>query len=343
MDARSVLKEIKQGNIGPLYLCYGTEKYQISEFTDLLIRELVEPENRDFAVIPMDLTEVPVEVMIEEAETLPFLVPRKLIIVQAAPLFAAVKEGGKIEHHVERLLAYLANPAEHSVVLFIVHHEKLDERKKTVKAMKAAGPVISFMPLGAGELVQWVIREAGKRKCRMQQHAAEALIANAGTQMSTLSAELDKLSLYAGEDGEISSEAVSELVAKTTEQNVFAMVEDIANLRLEKAMNTFYELLKQKEEPIKIAALIARQFRIMLQVKELAKSNYSQQQIASQLGLHPYAVKIAGEQARKFSPVSLKQALSRLAQLDFEMKSGAVDKVLGIELFLLSLGGIEGQ
>ncbi|WP_223067168.1 DNA polymerase III subunit delta [Paenibacillus caui] len=338
MDARTAIKEIKQGKISPLYLCYGTEKYQIREFVDTVTDQLVEPDNREFAVIHMDLTETPVEFVVEEAETLPFLVERKLVIVKAGSLFSAGKEGGKIEHNVDRLLSYLADPADHSVVLFVVNGEKLDERKKTVKTIKSSGKVISFMPLKAEELVQWVVREAGKRKCSMLQKAAETLIASSGVQMSALSAELDKLSLFAGAGGEISVEAVEKLVARTTEQNVFGMVEDIANLKLDRAINTFYELLKQKEEPIKIAALIARQFRIMLQVKELGGHSYSQQQIASQLGLHPYAVKIASEQARKFSQAQLNNALLHLAQLDYEMKSGRMDKVLGIEMFLLRLG-----
>ncbi|MNJ39683.1 DNA polymerase III subunit delta [compost metagenome] len=186
--------------------------------------------------------------------------------------------------------------------------------------------------------MQWAVKQAEKRGCRLSREVAEALIAASGVQMAALAVELDKLCLYAGNGGVIDEGAINQLVARSTEQNVFAMVECIANLKLEQALDIFYELLKQREEPIKIAALIARQFRIMLQVKELGRQSYSQQQMASQLGLHPYAVKIAGEQARRFETAKLRQVLSELAQLDYRMKSGGIDKVLGIELFLLKLG-----
>lgn len=340
MDVKTAIKQLKQGQISPLYLCYGTEKYQIKEFTGLLEENIVDRDQKDFALAAYDLSETPIEVVIEEAETLPFLVERKLIIVRDSALFtaAAGKEGGKIEHKVEALLDYINNPAEHSVIVFVVNGEKLDERKKIVKAMKSAGTVLSFMPLGGGELTEWIVRQVEKRGCRIGREAAEALVAATGVQMSALSVEVDKLCLYAGTGGKIETATIEMLVARTTEQNVFAMVEHIAGLRLEQALGIFYELLKQREEPIKIAALIARQFRIMLQVKEMARQSYSQQQIASQLGLHPYAVKIAGEQARKFEPARLKAILSDLARLDHQMKSGGIDKVLGLELFLLKLG-----
>ncbi len=136
---------------------------------------------------------------------------------------------------------------------------------------------------------------------------------------------------------EASVDVIDQLVARSTEQNVFILIEDIVNVRLERAFVILEELLKQREEPIKIAALIARQFRIMLQVKELSKQGYSQQQMASQIGLHPFAVKVAEGQARKYDIEKLSRIMSQLADLDFQMKTGKIDKVLGLELFLLRL------
>ncbi|MDO7905490.1 DNA polymerase III subunit delta [Paenibacillus sp. JX-17] len=338
MDVKAAVKAIRKGEIAPVYLLYGTEKYQMRQFTDFLTEQVIEKDQRDFAIVSLDLGEVPVEVVVEEAETVPFLVPRKLILVRDASLFTAAKDSGKLEHRIDALMDYLDNPADYSVVVFMVQSEKLDERKKIVKAMKSKAQVLSFTPLGGEELLDWVSKQGTRQGSTFAPEAAAALVNNAGTSLQTLSAEIDKLCLYAGSGGTITSEDIDHLVARSTEQNVFAMVEDIANLRMEKALNIFYELLKRREEPIKIAALITRQFRIILQVKELAQQSYSQQQIAGQLGLHPYAVKIAGEQARKFPPDQLKFILNQLGDLDYQMKTGRIDKVLGLELFLLRLG-----
>jgi DNA polymerase-3 subunit delta len=338
MDIKTATKAIKHGDVSPVYLLYGLEKYQIKKFSSFLEDQLLQKEDRDFAIVNYDLADTPIQVVIEEAETLPFMVQRKLIFVRDASVFTAGKEGGKIEHRIETLMEYLKNPAEYSILIFLVYHDKLDERKKVVKALKTAGVVLSFAPLGGNELLGWIDKESKQRGCLLAPGVAEILVRNAGTQLQTLSAELDKLCLYAGNGGTIGSDTVEKLVARSTEQNIFALVENIANLRLEQALIIFYDLLKQREEPIKIAALITRQFRIILQVKELTSQSYSQAQIASQLGLHPYAVKIAGEQARKFKSDDLKKILSRLAELDYHMKTGRIDKVLGLELFLLRLG-----
>lgn len=338
VDAKTAAKEIRQGNFSPVYCLYGSEKFRMNEFAALIEKELIAKEERDFAVIPFDLSETPVQAVVEEAETVPFMVPRKLLIVRDAALFTAGKDSAKVEHRPEVLQEYLAAPAEFSVIVFLVNSDKLDERKKIVKALKSSATVLAFNPLGAEELLRWVEKGIKDRGCTAAPGAAEALIASAGTGLQGLSAEMDKLCLFAGTGGIVDTAAIESLVPRGTEQNVFSLVEDIANLRLDNAVGMLHELLKQREEPIKIAALIARQFRIILQVKDLSAQSYAQGQIASRVGLHPYAVKLAAEQARKFSGEQLRDILSRLADLDYQMKTGGIDKVLGLEMFMLRLG-----
>lgn len=338
MDAKRALKDIQAGRPAPVYLCYGPEKYKMREFIQVLTDLLIEPEHKEFAVSKFDLSEISLSAVLEDAETLPFMVPKKLVIAKNALFFTGAKESSKIEHHLDRLTDYLKSPAEHTVVVFTVDADKLDERKKIVKALKDLEAAVPFLSLSPDELQQWVAKQAQQLGFTFTGEAADQLILYTGGNLQSLSAEIEKISLYVGVGAEASVDVIDQLVARSTEQNVFILIEDIVNVRLERAFVILEELLKQREEPIKIAALIARQFRIMLQVKELSKQGYSQQQMASQIGLHPFAVKVAEGQARKYDIEKLSRIMSQLADLDFQMKTGKIDKVLGLELFLLRLG-----
>lgn len=338
MDVKQAFRHIKQGSISPIYICYGTEAYIMNEFIERLLEQLVEPEHREMAIVRFDTAETQIDSIIEEAETLPFLVPSKIILVRDSVLFASGKESSRVEHRPERLLTYLGQPVETTVLVFTVPHEKLDERKKLVKSAKSSDFTIAFTPLQPEELLQWLLKRVGSQGRSMDKQTAEELLRRMGTDMHSLAAEVDKLCLHAGVGGTVTVESVASLVAMATEQNVFKLTEELAALRTAEVLNLYYDLLKQREEPIKLMSLLVRQFRNMLYVKELSSQGYSPQQMASQLGLHPYAVKITGEQARKFSPERLARLLSELADLDYAMKTGRVEKALGLELFLLKTG-----
>lgn len=335
MDYRSAAREIGKGNVSPVYVCYGSETYLLREFIGYLTQKLVEPEYREFAVSKYDLTETSLDIVLEDALTPPFMAPKKLIIAENAMFFTGAKETGKAQHQPEKLLELLKAPSDFAVIAFIVPAEKLDERKKIVKSLKEAA--IPFTPMNADGLLQWVNRQAERRSFAFAAGAADQLILYSGGALQTMAAEIEKLSLFVGVGGTVTGETVDKLVTRGTEQNVFILIDDIVRLRLNRAFAILYDLLKQREEPVKLTLLIARQFRIVLQVKELSKQGYSQQQMASQLGLHPYAVKVAAEQGQKFETERLERILAELAELDYRLKSGKVDKVLGLEMFLLGL------
>ena len=196
-------------------------------------------------------------------------------------------------------------------MVFTVDADKLDERKKIVKALKdieAAVPFLSLEPRRIdsngwpSKLVQLGFTfTGGSRRPIDLIHRWEFTI--------VIGRNREDFFICWSRSAEASADVIDQLVARSTEQNVFILIEDIVNVRLERAFVILEELLKQREEPIKIAALIARQFRIMLQVKELSKQGYSQQQMASQIGLHPFAVKVAEGQARKYDMEKLSRIM----------------------------------
>jgi DNA polymerase-3 subunit delta len=337
MDFKTSLRHIQKGSFGPLYVCYGTESYLIQEFIQKLTSRLIDPQDAAFAVSKYDLAETPIDTIVEEAEELPFIGPRKLIIATNALFLTGAKESTKIEHKPERLLEYLKSPVDFSVIVLTVNAEKLDERKKLVKSLKEKDCLVACTSLSAEELGQWVRGEAEKAGISFAYGALDEFIMYTGTNLQALSSELDKCAMFIGRGGTITSDVLEQLVTRSIEQNIFILIEHIVQLKLDKAFTMLADLFRRKEEPIKIMALIARQFRIMYQVKDLQQQGYSQQQMASQLSLHPYAVKIAAGQSNRFEVAQLAGILSQLADLDYQMKSGKIDKALGLELFLLKL------
>ncbi|PZE22733.1 DNA polymerase III subunit delta [Paenibacillus xerothermodurans] len=337
MDYKSAIKQIQQGTFAPVYVCYGTESYLVQELIQKLTDALIDPEHKAFAVSRYDLAETPIETVVEEAETLPFMVPRKLVIASNALFLTGAKDSAKMQHNVDRLAEYIKAPTDFSVVVLTVNADKLDERKKLVKSLKQADSLVPCAALSAEQLTQWVTREANRAGFSFAPGVVEQFILYTGTSLQALSSELAKCALFAGRGGTIDADALDQLVTRSVEQNIFILIEHVVQLQLDKAFTMLAELLRRKEEPIKIVALIARQFRIIFQVKDLQQQGYSQQQMASQLGLHPYAVKIAAGQASRFELKRLALLLQQLADLDYQMKSGKIDKALGLEMFLLRL------
>ncbi|MGS3829512.1 DNA polymerase III subunit delta, partial [Staphylococcus pseudintermedius] len=89
--------------------------------------------------------------------------------------------------------------------------------------------------------------------------------------------------------------------------------------------------------PIKLLALITSNYRLYYQSKILNQKGYSGQQIAKTVGVHPYRVKLALNQARKYDLDTLLTIMDVCTETDYQLKSSYMDKVLILELFIMKL------
>ncbi|MGD9679467.1 MAG: DNA polymerase III subunit delta, partial [Vulcanibacillus sp.] len=291
----------------------------------------------DFNFINYYLSLSSLDEVINEAEMPPFISNHKLIVAKNAFFFTGQKSNKDLEHDTKKLEFFLEHPTEYSTIVFWVPYEKLDERKKIVKLIKDKGYVEIFLPLSNMALVEWVKKKATLDNATITEEAAQLLIHIVGQDLQILSQEINKMTIYVGVNGIIDNNIVNLLASRVLEKNIFSLIELVANLEIETAFQKFYDLLKNKEEPVKIVSLFARQFRIILNTKELHRLGYSEKQIASQLAIHPYVTKIAIQQSLKFNEEQLRKILIKLAEVDYEIKSGQMDKVLAIEMFMFYL------
>lgn len=332
-----IWRDFKQKKFQEIYLFFGKELFLHTETMRLLEEHSISESERDFNFSIYDMEETEIDNAIEDAETLPFLGDRRVVVVKNPYFLTAEKKKEKIEHNVKRLEAYLEEPAPFTILAFFAPYEKLDERKKVTKLLKKRATAVEMNPFTEKETVLWINELAKQEGVQIEQAATEKLMDLTVGNLMIISSEMQKLCTYVEKGNTITEQDVKQLVARTLEQNVFELLDYVVQRKKEDALQLFYDLLKTNEEPIKILSLLASQFRLIYQVKQLVNAGYSQPQIASTLKVHPYRVKLANIKAKLFHEEELAFIMKYLAEADYEMKSGKMDKQLILELFLIKL------
>lgn len=338
MDFHQVKKKIQQGEIVPVYVFYGEEKLQIEDVLNEIRRQALSEDTLDFNYERFDLREQPIQAAVEAAETYPFLGEKRMVVAAPADFLTAAKSKSAVEHDLTSLEQFIQNPVPYAVFVLLSDGAKLDERKKIVKLLKKHAVVVSSSPLKEEQLIPWIREQAGAQGVEIEEEAIGLLLQFVGTNMRMLDGEIRKMAQFVGQNRQINVQVVLEMVSKTVEHNVFKLVDQAAQLKMDQAFETLYELLKRNEEPIKILFLLARQFRLIYRAKLLSKQGYSRKQLSQILKVHPYVCQLAVQQGRNFSEDQLARFLNLLAELDYEIKTGQMEKKLALEMFLLRLG-----
>lgn len=113
------------------------------------------------------------------------------------------------------------------------------------------------------------------------------------------------------------------------------MINAVAEKKQKKALELYNDLLALKEPPMRILFLLARQFRLLMEVKEMVANGYGKKDIASKAGLHPFVVGKYQEQAKAFSNKTLRAILEESVDIEERVKTGRLQDVLGVELFIV--------
>ncbi|AQP53232.1 DNA polymerase III subunit delta [Vagococcus penaei] len=335
MSIQTELAKIKKQQIAPIYVLQGTESFLIDEFITTLKQTILTPDDEAFNVIRFNMEETELAVAIEEAEMMPFFGDYKLIIIDQPYFFTGEKRKNELIHQTDSLLNYLKEPSPTSVIVFIAPYQKFDERKKTVKLLKKEAIIVNTMPLSEKETKKYVADYINNEGFGIHPKTFDYLCYLCDMNLSRLMNELDKLFLYAQETKDISMSAVKELVPKSLEHNIFDMVNYVMSGKQEEALQLYEDLLKQGEETIKINAILISQFRLYLQVKLLLSIHYQQSNMVDMLKVHPYRVKLACQQVKRFSIDDLGNIFDQLVENDFKFKTGFMDQKLLFELFIL--------
>lgn len=322
-----ITQDIKTGQLQQIYLLYGEEAYLVRQYRDRLLAAMLgggDPMN----VNRYEGKGVSIPEIIDMAETLPFFSDRRVILLENTEL---CKSGG------EKLSEYLKSPAETSS--FILAEREVDKRSSLYKTIKKSGYAAEFGRQDANTLQKWVLGILKKENKQISSSTLQSFLEGCGDDMENIRRELEKLLCYTLDKEVITMEDVGAICVPQIQNHIFDMITAIANGDSERALRLYYDLLALREPPMRILALVGRQFNMLLQVKELAGKGYPQALIAEKVGLHGFVAGKYMKQAAGFKMPFLKQALQDCVKADYDIKSGKLAERLSVELLIVKYGG----
>ncbi|MGD0779203.1 MAG: DNA polymerase III subunit delta [Dehalococcoidales bacterium] len=206
--------------------------------------------------------------------------------------------------------------------------------------LAAMSKIRTFPSLKGTQINQWVEKRVNSLgKGVISKKAVDLMVRLVGNDLWTMANEVDKLVLFTG--GRTIEEAdVQAVVSSIQDASVFSMVDAIIESRVTLAQELLQQLFRQGMAPAQILVMLARQVRIIFQVKEMRDSGRSRGDIQSRLGLtSDFVLRKAWEQADKYSLTRIREVYHQLLEADIAIKTGKYSSPdLVIDILIAELG-----
>ena len=320
---KSLNEDLKTGQFKNIYLLYGEEAYLKKQYKDRFMKAML-PEGDTMNLAYYEGKNTNPKEIIDLAETLPFFSERRLIVLENTGFFKNASP---------ELAEYVKQMPETTYMIFV--EEEVDKRGKLYKAVKDKGHIVELTRQDERTLVRWILGMAKKEGKQMSESSAAYLLAKVGNDMENVQKELEKLFCYAMHRAEITRNDIDEVCVTQISNHIFDMVDAVAGKNQRKALDYYYDLLALKEPPMRILFLLTRQFRILMEVKELESLGYAPKEIAFKVGIMPFLIGKYRAQAKTFTRKELRMILEDGIQAEEDVKTGKIGDVLSVEMFLI--------
>jgi DNA polymerase-3 subunit delta len=275
----------------------------------------------DMALERLDGEEVSYERIHAAVQSLPFLAPRKLVVLRAP---SANKE------FIEKFEQFTEDIAETNDVLIV--EPKLDKRTAYYKQLKRDTQFQEYAVLDGNGLTRYLMDYAKGQGGTLSSNDARLLIDRVGLNQLTLQHEVDKLLAYSPA---ISRQTIEQLTERTPQSSIFELLEAAFAGHAGRAMQLYDEQRGLRVEPQQIIAMIVWQLHVLAVVK--AAGPRSTDEIARAAKISPFTIRKTQTLARRITLARLKQLITQLRSFDVRLKSESISADEVTRYYLLSL------
>jgi DNA polymerase-3 subunit delta len=158
-----------------------------------------------------------------------------------------------------------------------------------------------------------------------------------GNRLQDIANELEKLNLYVGESKEITEELIEKAVSSLRVESIFELTDRVGNRKVLDALVALAQLMKSGEPPLKILAMITRQFRLLTKARSLLDQGMGPDEIRSALKVRDFVWRKLSPQAARFSREKLEKCYQLLLKADLALKSRTISHKIILERLIMDL------
>lgn len=314
-----------------LYLFTGTAEIFIQNRISRIISSY---DKQQVTIIKYDMEQTPFSRVLEDACTIPFLEDLKIIILRN-PTFLTTK--GDLPNDAKNFIKYLKKPVDTSIIIINATNITPNPSNEVFKALKNYAMIIDYSDSEEIEIKGWITRTAASRGIEIKDSAINLFLEYINSDQVRMVNELDKIMNYVGDGGIIDDKVVKLLVTRDLSKEVFNLIKAIIAKDLIKTNKIYQTLALQTKDIQGVIAMISNSFKDLLTTAKLLKSGYSQHDISRFYNVSSSRAYYIVKDAKNFRIEDLEEYIIKMADLDYKIKSGKIDKNIGIELILLQL------
>ncbi|MBP5566312.1 MAG: DNA polymerase III subunit delta [Bacteroidales bacterium] len=311
-----IISDVRNGVFAPVYLLMGDEPYYPELVCQAIVDNCLQDYEKDFNETICYGSDVTASQIITSARRFPMMAERQLVVVKEAQQMKGLED----------LAIYCAEPLDTTVLVLLMHKASADKRKSLYKAVQKNGIVVDSPAIRDYEIGTWISSYYSARGLRIEPQAAALLGESAGTDLSVIVAETEKLLRNLPEGcKEVKVEDVEKNVGISRQFSVFELTRELSLKNSAKALKiaTHIGTAAKFAMPMAVSALYTHFYRILKYEAALQKNpRMDQQERASILGVNPYFLREYDAAVRNYPIPSTMKVISMLCEFDYLGKGG---------------------
>lgn len=315
-QCRQIINDVKNGNFVPVYLLMGTEPYYPDLVCDEIIKYALTDSERDFNQTVFYGLDTDAGTVASECRSYPMMAERRLVVVKEAQSMKTLED----------LATYASDPMESTVLVILMHGASADKRRALYKNVQKKGIVLVSDALRDYEMPQWITAFYKSRGLDIEPAAAALLAEYAGTDMSRIMLETEKMQKNLPEGTvRVNAADIEKNVGISRQFSIFELTKALSYMKAEKALKIAAYIGNGPKFMLLLATapLYTHFYRILKYEAALLKNPaMSKADRAKLLGVNPYFMEEYDVAARNYPIRRCMKVISLLEEYDFKGKGG---------------------